>query len=156
MGVEQWLRLCSAVCWQSVSHVSATSRRRMFCSCFVVVVSPVLLLWVLFCCCESCFVVVSLVLSLGALFCRWESCLVVASLVLLLWWCTSGGVYVTCIYSHARSLLCLCHVFRALVRPNSLVCWFCRWQWILFCSWGILSSWYESFLFLRSRVTVLL
>ena len=37
--------------------------------------------------------------------------------------CTSGGVYVPCIYTHARSelpLLCLCDVFLALI--NSLVC----------------------------------
>ena len=57
-----------------------------------------------------------------------------------LWWrlcplylgCTSVGLYVSCIYSHAswvtvgdsRLCWCLCDVSRALI--NSLVCWFCQ------------------------------
>ena len=57
-----------------------------------------------------------------------------------LWWrlcplylgCTSVGLYVSCIYSHARWVTvgdsrlcwCLCDVSRALI--NSLVCWFCQ------------------------------
>ena len=50
------------------------------------------------------------------------------------WGCTSGGVCVPCIYSHApdesyrrrlQSLLsCLCDLFQALI--NSLGCWFCK------------------------------
>jgi len=49
---------------------------------------------------------------------------------LLFWGWTVGGVYVPCIYSHARCscckqlrCLCLCDVFWSLL--NSLVCWFC-------------------------------
>ena len=80
-----------------------------------------------------------------------------------LWWrlcplylgCTSVGLYVSCIYSHARWVTvgdsrlcwCLCDVSRALI--NSLVCWFCQLylgemqslRAVLTCIWVKCSHW---------------
>ena len=42
-----------------------------------------------------------------------------------MWGCTSGGVYIPCIYSYAMwdlLFVCLCDIFQPLI--NSFVCWF--------------------------------